>query len=66
MSKKTEPKIDIPPQPEMDPMLGDKTPAFVEWLRDYQPEQFKSQYAGRTTHLGYHTEDGTLANQPVE
>ena len=40
MSKKSESKS-IPPQPEIDPMLGDKTHAFVEWLRDYHPEQFK-------------------------
>lgn len=56
----------IPPQPEIDPMLGDKTHAYVEWLRDYHPEQFKAQYANRTTHLGYVTEDGSLANQPGE
>lgn len=65
MSKKSDSKT-IPPQPELDPMLGDKTHAYVEWIRDYHPEQFKTQYAGRTTHLGYVTEDGSLANQPVE
>ena len=65
MSKKTDLK-NTPPQPEMDMMLGDKTPAFVEWLRDYSPEEFKKRYAGRTTHLGYVTEDGTIANQPAE
>jgi hypothetical protein len=65
MSKKTDSKT-IPPQPELDPMLGDKTHAYVEWLRDYHPEQFKTQYANRTTHLGFVTEDGSLANQPVE
>lgn len=54
MSKKTEPKNDIPPRPEMDPMLGDKTIELVEWLRDYAPEEFQRTYAGRSTHLGYH------------
>jgi hypothetical protein len=54
MSKKSEPKQDIPPRPEMDPMLGDKTIALVEWLRDYAPEEFQKAYAGRSTHLGYH------------
>jgi len=55
MSKpKSEPKQDIPPRPEMDPMLGDKTIELVEWLRDYAPEEFQKTYAGRETHLGYH------------
>lgn len=53
MKKKPDTK-DIPPQPEMDPMLGDKTPAFVEWLRDHRPEEFQTRYEGRRTHLGYH------------
>jgi len=53
MSKKN---TDIPPRPDMDPMLGDKTIALVEWLRDYAPEEFQKTYAGRETHLGYHPE----------
>lgn len=39
--------------PEMDPMLGDKTPAYVEWLRDNAPVEFQRRYAGRRTHLGF-------------
>jgi hypothetical protein len=55
MSKpKSEPKKDIPPRPEMDPMLGDKTIELVEWLRDHHPQEFAIRYAGRRTHLGYH------------
>jgi hypothetical protein len=54
MSKKSEPKKDIPPAPEMEQMLGDKTPAYVEWMRDYHPQEFAIRYAGRRTHLGYH------------
>jgi hypothetical protein len=54
MSKKN---TDIPPRPDMDPMLGDKTIELVEWLRDYAPEEFKTTYAGRETHLGYHPEE---------
>lgn len=38
--------------PDMDPMLGDKTPAYVEWLRDNAPVEFRRRYAGRKTHLG--------------
>lgn len=52
MKKKTD--KEIPPAPDMDPMLGDKTPAYVEWVRDNDPAEFKSRYSGRTTHLGYH------------
>lgn len=65
MSKKSEPKT-IPPQPELDLMLGDKTRAYVEWLRDFYPEQFVTQYANRTTHLGFVTESGEIVNTPVE
>lgn len=39
--------------PEMDPLLGDKTPAYVEWLRDNAPVEFHRRYAGRKTHLGF-------------
>lgn len=41
----------IPPPPEMDPGLGDKTPAYVEWMRDHHPEQFAKQYHNRKTHI---------------
>lgn len=43
----------IPPAPEMDPAHGDKTPAFVEWLREYHPEKFKARYVDRNrkTHI---------------
>lgn len=57
MSKKPDPKPApkiIPPAPEMEQMLGDKTPAYVEWMRDYHPQEFATRYAGRRTHLGYH------------
>ena len=39
--------------PELDPLLGDKTPAYVEWLRDNAPVEFHRRYAGRRTHLGF-------------
>lgn len=57
MSKKPDPKPapkPIPPAPEMEQMLGDKTPAYVEWMRDHNPQEFAIRYAGRRTHLGYH------------
>jgi hypothetical protein len=40
-------KEEIPPAPEMDVRLGDKTPAYIEWLAKYNPEEFKKRYAGR-------------------
>jgi len=46
---------DIPPglplMPEIDLMAGDKTPAVVEWFRDYWPEEYERRYKGRKTHL---------------
>jgi hypothetical protein len=54
MSKPKSKRDAIPPRPDMDPMLGDKTIALVEWLRDYAPEEFQKTYEGRETHLGYH------------
>jgi hypothetical protein len=40
-------KEEIPSAPEMDPRMGDKTPAYMEWLAKYNPEEFKKRYAGR-------------------
>lgn len=40
-----------PPPPPMDPRLGDKTPAWMEWLGHYFPEEFKKRFKGRKTHL---------------
>lgn len=35
-------------EPAADPMAGDKTPELVEWRRrNWTPEQFAKQYAGR-------------------
>jgi hypothetical protein len=45
--KPTPPPQDVPPEPEMDPRLGDKTPAYMEWLAKFYPEDFKKRYAGR-------------------
>jgi hypothetical protein len=40
-------KEEIPPAPEMDVRMGDKTPAYVEWLAKYNPEEFRKRYVGR-------------------
>lgn len=37
--------------PPMDPEMGDKTPAFVEWLHRNYPEEFARRYKDRKTHL---------------
>ena len=37
--KREEPKADIPPRPKMDPLLGQATPAVVEWYFKYKPQE---------------------------
>lgn len=34
----------IPPAPKKNPRLGDKTPAYVEWVKKYKPSEFKARY----------------------
>jgi hypothetical protein len=36
-----------PDAPAMDPAMGDKTPAFVNWLRANHPEDAAKRYANR-------------------
>jgi hypothetical protein len=33
-----------PPCPPMEKKFGDKTPAVVEWYRQYRPEEYKTRY----------------------
>lgn len=46
------PEVQSDPEgaPEQDPMLGDKTPAFVDWLYANRPEEAARRYQGRKTH----------------
>ncbi len=47
----------IPKEPEQLPHLGDRTPEFARWLRDYFPEKFKERYHKRNLEL-----DGEIYN----
>jgi hypothetical protein len=42
---------EIPPPPALDPQAGDKTPAYVEWLRQYHPEEYVARFSTRKHHL---------------
>jgi hypothetical protein len=37
-------KREIPPMPPKDWLMGDKTPAVVEWYRKYKPEEYRARY----------------------
>lgn len=37
----------IPKPPPMHPKYGDKTPAYVEWMRHYKPDEAAKLYKGR-------------------
>ena len=45
---------EIPPAPPQDPYLGDKTPAFMEWVAKFHPDEFAKRYAGRKTPVTDH------------
>ena len=55
-----------PPAPPQDPRLGDKTPAYMEWLGHYHPDEYKKRYKGRKTHLnaGVQPKIGLLGDVP--
>ncbi len=33
--------------PERDPAAGDKTPAYIVWMKKYHPAEYDTRYAGR-------------------
>ncbi len=42
-------KTGCPPPPMKNPQYGDKTPAFVDWLKKYRPDQFAIRFGVRGT-----------------
>jgi hypothetical protein len=58
--------VNIPPRPKMDPAKGDKTPAVVEWYRQYKPEEYKVKYGivGEGTVIKTQTVTDPLTGRP--
>lgn len=42
-------KTGCPQPPKKNPQFGDKTPAFVDWLKRYRPDQFAIRYGVKGT-----------------
>ena len=51
-AEKTQPSVEktIPPQPPMSDAEGEKTPAYLEWLKEHKPDEYaeKMKRWGRT------------------
>lgn len=46
------------PEPQQDPRLGDKTPAYVAWFRRHHTSTaYKARYSGRKFTLTPHTDE---------
>lgn len=45
--KQPKASAEIPPEPEQDPRYGDKTPAYVDWMRNHRPADYAVRYANR-------------------
>lgn len=53
-SHKAKPKpetVEVPPCPEAEPRLGDKTPAVIAWWFKHHPEEAAAKYKGRKFQL---------------
>ena len=37
----------VPEPPECEPQLGDLTPAYIEWVKKYYPDDYEARYKGR-------------------
>jgi hypothetical protein len=44
---KEQKKAQVPDPPDCDPALGDLTPAYIEWVKKFYPDDFKARYQGR-------------------
>lgn len=47
IEEKARKKDKIPDPPECEPQLGDLTPAYIEWVRKYYPDDFEARYNHR-------------------
>jgi hypothetical protein len=47
IEKKERKENKIPEPPQCEPQLGDLTPDYIEWVREYYPDDFESRYEGR-------------------
>lgn len=37
-------RMGCPPPPNKNPQFGDKTPAYVEWLKEYRPDKWREKF----------------------
>ena len=58
MPKPEEIPTGAPPIPALDPLMGDKTPAVIEWFKQHWPEEHERRYAGRLRKKGPEEEEG--------
>lgn len=49
---------DIPPPPKKNPQFGDKTPAYVNWLRQHRPDVYEDRYGVQEFDKTIHLKDG--------